>query len=174
VLAKDYVDSVRVTRDGELRAMRTAARLTAPKLSLSAQFEVVAHVRHGKLERRVAFELLGLGRRDHTLDPIDPPRGNVLNPMHPVPRITGLRPGQEWHQPLTDTRSDIIREIGPWMPEAPKAMLARVPRETRTMDWNGETHVCLIIEYLGDEYTAQTWVRESDGMVLRQEADAHG
>jgi hypothetical protein len=182
VVATDYDDGIRVTRDGELRAMHTAVRLAVRGLGLQARFEMWAEVRNGRLERRAEFDAPGLGRSDLALDPTDVPRGSVLNPMHPVPRITGLRPGQEWRQPLTDPRSDIVRAVvarlagseAPNLSGAPDVLQARVLTEPQPVDWNGESHVCLVVEYRGEEHTARTWVRQSDGMVLRQEADAHG
>jgi hypothetical protein len=60
------------------------------------------------------------------------------------------------------------------LPGAPTVLQARVLTELQPMDWNGESHLCLIIEYRGEEHTARTWVRQSDGLVLRQEATAHG
>jgi hypothetical protein len=174
VVVRDFDDAARVTREGDLRALKTNVRLGVQGLNLTATFEMTADVRQGRLYRHALFAAPGFARREWTLEPTDPPRGNVLNPMHPIPRITGLRPGQEWRQPLTDPRSDIIRTIMPGLPESPPALQARVLMEPRIIEWNGESHTCLVIEYSGDEYTARTWVRESDGMVLRQEAEAHG
>jgi hypothetical protein len=184
VLARDYEDTVRVTANGELRRMHSAVRLVLRGFGpeLEARFETNAEVRRGRLERSGVFEAPGLGRTELTLDPTDPPRGSVLNPMHPVPRISGLRPGQEWRQPLTDPRSDILRAVvaralggqSPSFAAPPAALLARVLPEPQMMEWNAESHLCLVIEYRGEEYTARTWVRQTDGMVLRQEADAHG
>ena len=47
---------------------------------------------------------------------------------------------------------------------------ARVADEPRTLVWNGRDVPCLVIEYQGDDVTAQTWVCQTDGLVLRQEA----
>jgi hypothetical protein len=183
VLVKDYDDRVRVTREGELRAMETSATLTVEGIGplLAAKVELAAEVRRGRLERRALLEARGIGRYAPTLKSTDPPRGTVLNPMHPVPKITGLRPGQTWRQPLTDPRTDILRAAlaqlpvkVPLLPEAPAALTALVLPEPRTLDWNG-SQLCFVIEYRGDEdYVARTWVRISDSAVLRQEAGAHG
>jgi hypothetical protein len=184
VLARDYDDAIRVTRDGDLRGMRTAVKLALRGLGpdLAARIEMTAEVRDGRLERHGSFEAPGLGKTDLALEPADPPRGGVLNPMHPVPRISGLRPGQEWQQPLTDPRSDILRAVvvralggqAPILAAPPTTLFARVLPETQELDWNGETHACLVVEYRNEDYTARTWVRQVDGMVLRQAADAHG
>jgi hypothetical protein len=83
---------------------------------------------------------------------------------------------------LTDPRSDILRAVvaralggqAPSFAAPPAALLAHVLQEPQVMEWNAESHLCLVIEYRGEEYTARTWVRQTDGIVLRQEADAHG
>ena len=42
------------------------------------------------------------------------------------------------------------------------------------MHWNGEAVSCWVIEYRRDEPVARTWVRASDGKVLKQEAFQKG
>jgi hypothetical protein len=61
---------------------------------------------------------------------------------------------------------------------APIALDARVLPDPQVMEWDGADHLCHVIEYRGDvrgdEFVARTWVRQTDGAVLRQQADAHG
>jgi hypothetical protein len=183
VLVKDYDDRVRVSREGELRAMETSAMLTVEGIGplLAARVELSAEVRRGRLERHALLEATGIGRYAPRLESTDPPRGTVLNPMHPVPKITGLQPGKTWRQPLTDPRTDILRAAFaqlpvkvPLLPETPAVLTALVLPDQRLLDWNGPQS-CFVIEYRGDEdYIARTWVRISDAAVLRQEAGAHG
>ena len=184
VTAKDYEDRVRVTRDGELRAMTMAVRLAITGIGpeVHGRFEVSAVVRGGRLERHAKLEAPGLGTFEPELEPTDPPGGRVLNPMHPVVRITGLRPGQEWRQPLFDPGSDILRAAlaqlrgqAPPRPQPPQVLQARVLADSQMVEWNNEPHECLVIEYRGGEdYVAHTWVRRSDGAVMKQDADFHG
>ena len=179
VLARDYDDSIRVNRDGELRGMETAATLTAK--GLTARVQLSAEVRGGRLERSLKVNVFGLGIFAPQLSSTDPPRGNILNPMHPVRRITGLHPGQTWRQPLLDPRMDIIRAAVdqlplkvPFLAEPPKELVARVLPEPQPLDGN-ESVSCYVIEFRGDEdYIARTWVRVADGAVQRQEAGLHG
>ncbi len=182
VLVKDYDDRVRVNRDGELRGMRTAATLMIKGIGpeLAGTVELSAQVRNGRLEQSLVLKAPGVGRYAPELESIDPPRGNMLNPMHPVPRVTGLRPGQTWRQPVFDPRYDILRAavaqlpVKVPLPEPPAALAARVLSEPQVVEWNGR-HPCLVIEYRGDDdYVAHTWVRVSDGAVLRQEAGTQG
>lgn len=185
VSANDYADRVRVTRDGDLRAMRTTVGLVIEGIGppVTARLELSAEVRGGRLERQFKWQAPGMGQISPQLKPINPPNGSVLNPMHPVPRITGLHPGQTWRQPLTDPRTDILRAAfaqwlpgkAPLMPEAPASLAARVLPEPQLLEWPGESHMCFVIEYRdGEDYVARTWVRMSDAAVVRQEAGAHG
>jgi hypothetical protein len=184
VVIQGYDDGVRVTREGELRGMRTAATVAVTGIGqrIQAKAELSAEVRGGQLERRLVLDAPGFGRFAPQLESTDPPRGSVLNPMHPVPRVTGLRPGQTWRQPLFDPRHDILKaaydqsgfaKFFP-LPSMPTTLNAQVLSAPQSLDWNGP-HLCLVIEYRGDDdYVARTWVRMSDGAVLRQEAGGHG
>jgi hypothetical protein len=103
--------------------------------------------------------------------------------MHTVPRILGLRAGQTWRQPLLDPRSEMLRaaiEQSPFkgmlsLPRSPEALTAVVHFDPQALDSDGQPQPCFVIEYQeGEDYTARTWVRQSDGSVVRQEAATHG
>jgi hypothetical protein len=184
-------DQARVTREGELRAMQSdiTVRVQGPLVGgeRTAQIAIAAEVRNGRLERRCRVEVPGLGTFEPALEPVPPTRGSVLNPLHPVPRLTGLRPGQHWRQPLVDPRSDTLKAVLANLPggesasglaaRGPQVLLAEVRPATEALTWEGGEHACWVVEYRGDlegeEFRARTWVRVSDGLVLRQEAEAH-
>jgi hypothetical protein len=45
--------------------------------------------------------------------------------------------------------------------------------EPQYIEWDGAPQPCFVIDYRaesGDDFTGRTWVRTSDGLVLRQEA----
>ena len=44
----------------------------------------------------------------------------------------------------------------------------------RQIEYGGAYWGCLVIEYRGDDMIAHTWVRESDGLVLKQDATFWG
>src|SRR5262249_24757669 len=100
----------------------------------------------------------------------------VLNPLHPVNRVLGLHPGHSRRMPLVDPLSDILATIGQ-LPGTRSALLfleAEVS-EPQTLPWAGQDVPCLVIEYRDeDDAIARTWIRESDGLVLRQEARRGG
>jgi hypothetical protein len=185
VSARNFEDKVRVTRVGELREMRTAVTVAVngPNSSLEAQILLTAQVRGGRLERRAYVDVPGLGFYTPDVAPTDPPRGSMLNPMHPALIINGLKSGQTWRQPLTDPRTDILRAAlaqwlpgkSPLLPEPPSTLSARVLPQPQSLEFKGAVHRCFVIEYRdGEDYIARTWVRMTDGAVLRQEASAHG
>jgi hypothetical protein len=185
ITTENYEDRVRVTREGELLDMKTAADLSVRGVGppLKGRFELSAEVRNGRLNRRALFTATAMGAYQPTLPSTDPPHGRLLNPMHPVPRVTGLRPGQSWKQPLTDPRTDILRAVYEQagldkiipLPQPPADLTATVMSQPRILKRSTSNRPCWVIEYRGDEdYIARTWVAASDGEVLRQEAGWHG
>jgi hypothetical protein len=188
VTASEFEDLVRVTRDGELRSLSTSGKVAVALGGLapaggSGRFVLSAEARRGRLERHVLFDVPGQFHFEPPLPPAEAPRGTILNPMHPVPRITGLRPGQTWRQPLVDPRPEILRaaleqaklsQMFP-LPKSPEALTAMVLSEPQFLETESQVRRCLVIEYRdGEDYTARTWVQESDGTVVRQEAGSHG
>jgi hypothetical protein len=191
VKALKLKDQVRVNRDGELRATSFEVTLEARLLGaapIQGQVTIAAQARNDRLERRCRVELPGLGTFEPALEPVPLTSGSVLNPLHPVPRITGLRPGQHWRQPLVDPRGDILRALLKNLPggeqasalasQKPQSLYAEVRAAPEPLRWEGGEHLCLVVEYRGDlrgeEFRARTWVRVADGNVLRQEFEAFG
>jgi hypothetical protein len=191
-----------VSRAGELRSMTTQGELRAEQqrrqdshmagpllFTVTASFE--GHVKDGKLLRTAKIKVPFLGDITPKLEPMDVPSGNVLNPMHPVPRVTGLSPGRRWRMPVFDPMGDAVSptmqaaaqqsKLSPKggsvpLPTGPSYLDAEVLSERATIYWNGKPHECYIIEYRssGGEQAARTYVRVPDGLVLKQEASAMG
>jgi hypothetical protein len=190
--ARKYEDRLRVTRDGELKGMETEIALSVrigEQAELVAQALLGAEVEGNEMQRRFHVSAPGLGEFQPALEPTEPIRGNVLNPLHPVHRLTGIRPGQRWRQPLVTPHEDIVRAALARMPGAESAAAALRDTGPRWLDASVRTSSqglesdrgvveCLVIDYRGDwrgdEFTAQTWIAASDGAVLRQEADFQG
>jgi hypothetical protein len=184
----DFEDRVRVTRAGELRGLITSGSfaIEVAGLPISGRLRMAAVAHGGLLDRHVQISSALFGESAPALDPVPAPRGSILNPMHPVPRITGLRPGQSWRQPLVDPRADMMRAaieqsgFASWfhLKTTPGVLTAVVLSEVKTLEWEGLQQPCLVIEYRDEDYTAptwaRTWVRRSDGLVIRQEAGAQG
>jgi hypothetical protein len=111
------------------------------------------------------------------MEPVEvPAHGSVFNPLHPVNRIGGLRPGQRWRMPQFDPLAEAVAaslakflKLGKPLPLGPRFLDAEV-QPPKTLVWNKREVACLVIVYRSDEISASTWVRQQDGLVLRQEA----
>jgi hypothetical protein len=192
----------RVGRNGELRSLsahgelraeskrREERRVPGPAVfTATASFE--GHVVDGKLLRTEKIVIPIFGEMSPKLEAMDAPNGNILNPMHPVSRVTGLRPGRRWRMPVFNPMADAVNptlqaaanqsKLAPkgssfQLPAGPVYLDAEVLSERPMISWNGREYECYIIEYRspGDEQPARTYVRVRDGLVLRQEAFTMG
>ncbi len=116
------------------------------------------------------------------LEPVPVQRGQPLNPLQPVNRISGVRGGmRSWvvheYNPLQDALADLLRKqlaksglpLGD--PKPKDSLIAEVGSSPQALTWQNEEVACWVIEYRRkDDTIARTWVRASDGKVLRQEA----
>jgi hypothetical protein len=93
--------------------------------------------------------------------------GNVLNTMHLLNRIPGLRVGRSWKVPQLDPMGLILKQT------TTKILIAEVAEDD--LEWQGKIVRCFRIDYSepGQKVTAHTWVRRGDGLVLQQAAK-HG
>jgi hypothetical protein len=178
----------RVSREGELRELAADGQL-ANLVSghLDGAVKDKMFLRH--------FHLIGPGGFEFKPDLKPVPvsnRGSIFNPNQPVNKLRGLRLGQRWRIPMVDPLADIVKaafsqavpgfrlpdppvlnaEVLPILKTLPHLELKPVTRgPPPTPRRSGE--LCLVIQYTSDEISARTWVRESDGVVLRQEATQH-
>ena len=100
-------------------------------------------------------------------------------PLHPVNRISGLKPGQEWRVPVFDPVSDSMASLTGGAGEV-RFLRAKVRPQTEMLLWTNAETPCLVVDYQEenarkeDKMTAETWVRAADGLVLKQVADLSG
>jgi hypothetical protein len=190
VVVPELTSVVRITRSGDLRQQSVHGKLDVYWKDLKfgeATARVSGTVVSGQLTATVEAEysFAGLSRNQlkRTLDPVAVPSGQPLNPLQPVSRLTGLRPGRRWvvheYDPLRDAIAVLVREqagqYGLKMPEAKRdSLIGEVLSEERILDWHEQEVACWVIEYRRDELVARTWVRVSDGKVLKQEAFQKG
>ena len=94
-----------------------------------------------------------------------------------------MKPGRWWlvheNDPLGEAVGALVREkfgeYGFKLPEKKQEpLIGAVLSEQQTLDWHGQSVACWVIEYRRDEVVARTWVRVSDGKVLKQEAFQKG
>jgi hypothetical protein len=163
-----------VSREGGLirTHLRADLELPGPFGAQETRAELDGEVQGNRFVARYRLHSL-LGDLRGDIDPVEVgERGSVLNPLHPLARIGGLRPGQSWRQPaLADPTGDAIAGHFGVEARAP-ALEARVLPEAQPFVWDGRERSCLVIEYRDDddELRARTWVLRDGGQVLRQEA----
>lgn len=167
----------RVTDEGKLLAVSTKASITLdrqkpafaqPDFIVGIQGEVIDDI----FEPTVLFPGF-----EHKLDKIPlRQQGSIVNPMHLVNRLRGLRPGQTWRITMLDPFRAVTEKFGGDLGKGltPPTLIATV--KTETLTWDRKEIACCVIEYHepGKEITARTWVRRSDGLVLQQEASQLG
>jgi hypothetical protein len=173
----------RVTREGRLRDVSVQLSVKLLAFPLQMSFRLEGEVRNDQFYATVELDAPQLGKVELELDPVPvAANGSILNPLHPVNRIVGLRPGQHWRMPLVDPLRDALaaaveKTLGKSLAGSfgVRYLDAEVLAKTEPVRWEGSDWPCLVIEYTGDDGTlARTWVRESDGLVLRQLATLPG
>jgi hypothetical protein len=171
----------RVTRRGELRSLDVEIVADVQLFGLAAPCEakLTGDVRNGLFCSHLKVHS-SLGDFDEELPAVPSPSdGSVLSPLHPVKRISGLRPGQAWRQPLVDPLKTAfialarkyLRDVADEYLQDETVVSARVLPDRQTLLWNHRPVECLVIEYAGERVSAHTWVEAESGLVLRQEAD---
>lgn len=175
VKVPEFTSTYGVSRDGDLREM--SAKVTASVAGLEVKARVHGDVRDSRFWPHLRIETTGWGPHELDLDPVAvSTHGTVLNPLHPVNRLGGLRPGQRWRMPLVDPLADALRALVakelPATKMGPRFLDAEVLPGLQTLKWNSTDVACLVISYHGEDgFSARTWVREQDGLVLRQQAE---
>lgn len=173
--------SIRLTRGGNLREQKLVGgvELYVKGIELAkAQADIHGRVSGGQLIAECEIKS-SLGDFKQKLDPVPIATGQPLNPMQPVNRLAHLQPGESWVVPMSSPLDEAIAAVcrqklnnyGIKLPESKAhAVLARVQSDKETLEWQDEKQTCWVIEYRQDEPIARTWVRVSDGKVLKQEA----
>jgi hypothetical protein len=172
-----------VTREGKLRSIDANVRVTREVLPLRPPVEghgrISGAVKDRQFSPHLSVDVGGLPLIERDLPPVQvSDRGNVLNPFQPINRLGGLRKGQHWRMPmvhpLTDAVSAAVSSLLKQDLAAVSALDAEVLPDTHVLEWGHSLVLCLVVECTGEDIRVRTWVRESDGSVLRQEVEQHG
>ncbi|QJW96655.1 hypothetical protein [Frigoriglobus tundricola] len=184
--ASEAVSEVRVSRAGDLKeqVMTAKVKVQFRGAEIAGTIGVRGTVTNETLTGRAELtsDLINLAG---DLDPVPVPRGGQpLNTLQPVNRLGGLRGGSEWvvHEsnPLGDALGELLHkklaEQGIRLKEQQKkgSAVAEVGAAPQVLEWQKQAVPCWVIEYRRAEPFARTWVRVSDGKVLRQEAFEKG
>ncbi|MCS6865548.1 MAG: hypothetical protein RMJ56_16750 [Gemmataceae bacterium] len=177
-----------MTRHGDLKEQHLGGQIELLMKGSSHPFasgtmDVRGVVRAGILTGRCSIRS-SLVHLEGDLEPVPVPQGQPLNPLQPVNRLANVRGGQTWvvHElnPLQDAIGGLVRqkvaELGLRLPELPprERLVAEVAPSPQTLRWHNEDVPCWVIEYRRQDVVARTWVRQTDGQVLRQEAFEKG
>lgn len=180
LLIPDVTTKTRVTRSGSLREQSMTGMLRLGDLHAEAKVE--GHNENGMFVGRCEI-ISPILNAKNDLAPIAVKDGPALNPLQPVNRIVNIQAGQHWfvHEidPLGDALAALFQEKfkGLPLPEREKEPLyAEVGSSPEILVWgrSREEASCWVIAYRRGEARAKTWVRVSDGKVLRQEAALMG
>lgn len=105
--------------------------------------------------------------------------GSVLNPMHLVHKIAGLRDGQRWPIPLMDPLRALpekFKGLASGKVTVVNHLIATVTTDNLAWPKDNTIEPCFKIEYAkpDDRPIAATWVRRADDAVLQQWASYEG
>ena len=172
VAIKNLRSRYTVTRGGDLRELSILLKFDVRGQAID--LGVAGKVEHGVFSPALTVE--GVDTRQVPLPKLNPVpvagHGNVLNPLHPLNRLKGLRAGQHWVQPVVDPLMMSVSSL--LAPPALRQLNADV--DSSTLFWNDAEVLCWRIDYRErpDKVAARTWVRREDGLVLQQEASHAG
>jgi hypothetical protein len=173
----EIVNTYWVGLKGELRKLEAKVVVTWDKRARPFELHVTGTVEDDLFTPHVSFQHFpGLRNEKLTLDPVPvSQRDSFLNPMHPLSEVRGLRVGQAWRMPLVDPLGDALAGAASKVMPFPDFSIPFLDAEVAAgqLERKGRVETCFVIDYRKPgkrKVTARTWVRQSDGVILRQEA----
>jgi hypothetical protein len=172
-----------ITDEGNLLGSEAHAKFTAVKVpvldTVPVEFDFKGEVKEHHFHPQLTVRAYGKELESPELEPFPVSEsGNILNPMHLVHKISGLRAGRSWRIPLMDPMRAIPARLRPLAPT--KDLVVDELTATVSLDdlsHHGVVEPCYKIEYSKAEDSrpsAATWVRRRDDAVLQQWARHEG
>jgi hypothetical protein len=144
------------------------------KAGLPGRLAIDGEVREGQLMSRVHIQGMGL-KLDIVPNPIQmSARDGCINTMHPLEKgPRGLHEGRKWQVPVIDSE-DLLQAV-----INRNVQIGYLNAEVTSghLRWQGADQACWVIDYRKGRkprILARTWVRKSDRVILRQEAEWNG
>jgi hypothetical protein len=175
---KKLMNAYRVNSAGELLGLQMT--VSGKALAFEGDVKLEGQVEDDHFTPRVFLNGIDLNNEVLKLEAVRVTRrGGVVNPMHPLNRISGLKEGQEWRIQVTDPAQLVLASAQgalklPVTDSGLKQLDAEVTADT--LRWHNADVPCWRVDYRQhrEPVTARTWVRRTDGIVLRQEATQLG
>jgi hypothetical protein len=168
----------RVTPEGQLLGLEIEMDFIPRTAPLEFKVRVWGEVHDGQFAPH--YELKSPRQLSFSPPPVRvSSQGSVVMPLHPVNRIVGLKTGQEWRVPMFDPIADSMASMSGGEGGV-HFLKAKVRPQIEILRWSGGDVRCLVIDYheenefKEDHLSAETWVREADGLVVKQVAYVSG
>lgn len=185
----DYEMTMLLDRRGQLLAQKMEAAFAVKffGLSRSGTATVEGVVKDGQLTGACKLVAEDFGTVEEPLKPTPVPDGQMLNPLQPVNRLRGVKPGMRWVIYEINPMGEAIANIKNFMLKKnlgtsllssestePDAMIATVGDRPEALKLKRGEHECWVIEVRGAHGTTTVWVRVRDGHVMQQVAKVEG
>jgi hypothetical protein len=172
---KEMTSIYRVNRAGHLLEMDAKFKFFVDHRWIGdVTMDLHGEVKEGKFDSFYHLEAPLLGREfKQDLPQLDMTyQGSILLPLHPVNRIRGLRPGQTWRMPMLNPLQDALMasQFLGQSEVSVRYVNARVSPYLQTHKDLPGSIPCLVLDYDDKELQPRTWIQQSTGLVLRQEA----
>lgn len=184
ITIKKFENSYRVNRAGHLLGFVTVLEGSIQGQDFALQIDATVTAGIAQIRCRLRSPV---GDFEPTVPPYPITQAGVFNPLHPVTRIQGVRPGMKWQLPLVDPVSDarwfaiqammpadFVKPLAQVTASATVKMLSAEVTGPTVLPSSKPAISCNVIEYRGEGYSGRTWLRIPDGAVLRQEAATGG
>jgi hypothetical protein len=168
----DVVAAFRALPAREHRGADGEPEVRPPDPAAAIKGHVKGAVKDGTFAPLWRVESPLVGRQELHSDPVEVATGHsMLSPLQPWNRLLDVQEDKRWHIRLFDPLMDSVGTLLPGNARAVRVreLEAGVLQGTQDLTWNNAEVPCLVIEYRGDDITGRTYVRKSDGLVLRQE-----